>query len=145
MKAIIESGHLLASHSYIHPNFNTLSTSEIRNQLNTTRDAIINSTGGYDPYPYFRYPGGDHSQRTDAVLAEDGWEFFHWTNGTGDFKYRANTSAGRSHILYYATAGAPDKAIVLLHTMSKSTLAVLPDIINWYRDRGYAFVTVDQL
>jgi peptidoglycan/xylan/chitin deacetylase (PgdA/CDA1 family) len=145
MKAIIESGHLLASHSYIHPNFNTLSTSEIRNQLNTTRDAIINATGGYDPYPYFRYPGGDHSQRTDAVLAEDGWEFFHWTNGTGDFKYRANTSAGRSHILYYATAGAPDKAIVLLHTMSKSTLAVLPDIINWYRDRGYAFVTVDQL
>jgi len=145
MKAIIESGHLLASHSYIHPNFNTLSTSEIRNQLNSTRDAIIEATGGYDPYPYFRYPGGDHSQRTDAILQEDGWKFFHWTNGTGDFKYRANTSAGRRHILHYATANAPDKAIVLLHTMSNSTLAVLPDIINWYRDHGYAFVTVDQL
>jgi len=144
MKAIVESGNLLANHSYIHPNFNTLSASEIRNQLNSTRQIMIDATG-FDPYPYFRYPGGDHSQRTDAVLAEDGWKYFHWTNGTGDFKYRANTAAGRKHILYYATANAPDKAIVLLHTMSQSTVAVLPDIINFYRDRGYAFVTVDEL
>lgn len=145
MRKIVESGNLLANHSYNHPNFNTLSASEIRNQLNSTREAIIEATGGFDPYPYFRYPGGDHSQRTDAILAEDGWKFFHWTNGTGDFKYRANTAAGRSHILHYATANAPDKAIVLLHTMSQSTVAVLPDIINFYRDRGYAFVTVDEL
>lgn len=145
MRKIVESGNLLANHSYNHANFNTLSASEIRNQLNSTREAIIEATGGFDPYPYFRYPGGDHSQRTDAILAEDGWKYFHWTNGTGDFKYRANTAAGRKHILYYATANAPDKAIVLLHTMSQSTVAVLPDIINFYRDRGYAFVTVDEL
>jgi len=144
MKKIVESGNLLANHSYIHPNFNTLSASEIRNQLNTTRQIMIDATG-FDPYPYFRYPGGDHSQRTDAVLEEDGWKYFQWTNGTGDFKYRANTAAGRKHVLYYATANAPDKAIVLLHTMSQSAVAVLPDIINFYRDRGYAFVTVDEL
>lgn len=144
MKAIVESGNLLANHSYLHPNFNTLSASEIRDQLNTTRQIMIDASG-FDPYPYFRYPGGDHSQRTDAILAEDGWKYFQWTNGTGDFKYRANTIAGRKHILYYATANAPDKAIVLLHTMSQSTVAVLPDIINFYRDRGYAFVTVDEL
>lgn len=144
MKAIVESGNLLANHSYLHPNFNTLSASEIRSQLNSTRQIMIDASG-FDPYPYFRYPGGDHSQRTDAILEEDGWKYFHWTNGTGDFKYRANTAAGRKHVLYYATANAPDKAIVLLHTMSQSTVAVLPDIINFYRDRGYAFVTVDEL
>jgi len=144
MKRIMEEGHLLASHSYNHPDFRTLSADSIRWQLNTTRD-IIKEITGIDTYPYFRYPYGAYNSSTDAVLEQDGWQYFHWTNGTGDWKFHANTSYGRQHIYKYATLNPPDQAIVLMHVISRSTLAVLPDIIDWYRDRDYAFVTVDEL
>jgi len=145
MKRIVNEGHLLANHSYDHPDFRGLSASEIRWQLDAGRQAIITATDGYDPYPYFRYPYGARNASTDSTLTNDGWYWYNWTNGTGDFNYHESTSAGRSHILYYATAYPPERAIVLMHIISRSTLAVLPDIIASYREKGYAFVTVDEL
>lgn len=144
VKRIIDEGHLLANHSYNHPDFRTLSSDSVRWQLDHARE-ILRDITGYDVYPYARYPYGAHNKSTDAVLNENGWKNFYWTNGTGDFNYHANSAAGRRHIYYYATLNPPDRAIVLMHIISQSTLAVLPDIISYYRDNGYAFVTVDQL
>ncbi len=144
MIRIVEEGHLLASHSYDHPDFRTLSEDSIKWQLDTTRD-IMKGITGIDPYPYFRYPYGAHGDATDAVLAAEGWQYFHWTNGTGDYKFHEDSAHGREHVYYYATLNPPDKAVVLMHIISKSTLGTLPDIIDWYRDHDYAFVTVDEL
>ncbi len=144
MKQIVQDGHLLASHSYNHPDFRTLGANSVRWQLDRTQD-IFEEVVGIDVYPYFRYPYGAHNARSDTALTEDGWEWFHWTNGTGDWMYHANTAAGRNHVYTYATLNPPDKAIVLMHVISNSTLAVLPDIIDYYRTNGYAFVTVDEM
>ena len=144
MKRIVNEGHLLASHSYDHPDFRTLSATQIKWQLDTTRQILLDTTG-YDVYPYFRYPYGAKTYSSDDVLATNGWQYYHWTNGTGDWKYHASTAAGRQHILFHATNNPPDKAVVLMHIVSESTLAVLPDIIESYRSKGYAFVTVDEL
>ncbi len=144
MKRIVNEGHLLANHSYNHPDFRTLSSENILSQIESTRQIMLDITG-YDVYPYFRYPYGAKTAHTDAVIEDAGWQWFHWTNGTGDFNYHENSAQGRQHVYYYATLNPPDKAIVLMHIISRSTLAVLPDIIKFYRDNGYAFVTVDEL
>lgn len=144
MKRIVNEGHLLANHSYNHPDFRTLSDSQIIWHLNETR-TIMSEITGYDVYPYFRYPYGAKTAHTDAVLASQGWKWFHWTNGTGDYKHHENSAAGRQQVYFYATLNPPDQAVILMHIISKSTLAVIPDIVKWYRDHGYAFVTVDEL
>lgn len=144
MKRIIAEGHQLANHSYSHPSFNAIGADEMRWQLHLGREALKKVTG-VDPYPYFRYPYGAHSALSDQVLAELGWKWYHWTNGTGDWKFVKNTDGGRGHIFYHATKNAPDKAIVLMHISSHSGLAVLPDIIHWYRENGYELVRIDEL
>lgn len=144
VKRIVDEGHLLANHSYNHPDFRNLSSDGVRSQINQAREVLLAITG-YDVYPYIRYPYGAHNKNTDTILDENGWKNFYWTNGTGDFNYHANSAAGRKHIYYYATLNPPDRAIVLMHIISQSTLAVLPDIIDYYREHGYAFVTVDEL
>jgi len=144
MRRIVNEGHLLANHSYGHPDFRTLNDDQIRWQLNQTREYMKNITGK-DIYPYFRYPYGAMNDRTNTILHEEGWIYFNWTQDTLDWHYHENTDAGRKHIYYAAISNPPDTSIVLMHTMSKSTVAVLPDIIQWYRDHGYAFITVDQL
>lgn len=144
MRRIVNEGHLLASHSYCHPDFRTLTADGIRWQLNRTREIMLDITGK-DVYPYFRYPYGAMNAFTNNVLREDGWKYFHWTQSTGDYKHHGNSAAGRQQIYYYSTLNPPDNSIVLMHIISKSSLAALPDIIQWYRDHGYSFVTVDQL
>lgn len=144
MKRIVAEGHQLANHSYSHPAFNAIGADEMRWQLYLGRNAIKEVTG-VDPYPYFRYPYGAHSALSDQVLAGLGWKWYHWTNGTGDWKFVPNTAAGRNHIFYHATVNAPDKAIVLMHISSHSGLAVVPDIIHWYRENGYELVRIDEL
>lgn len=144
MRKIVNEGHLLANHSYCHPDFRTLTADGIRWQLNRTRE-IMSDVTDKDIYPYFRYPYGGMNDFTNNVLREDGWKYFPWTQDTSDYRYHPNTDAGRRHIYTYATLNPPDNAIVLMHTISQSSLATLPDIIQWYRDHGYSFVTVDQL
>ncbi|MFA6305875.1 MAG: polysaccharide deacetylase family protein [Candidatus Gracilibacteria bacterium] len=144
MKRIVTEGHRLADHSYNHPDFRTLSREEIIWQIEETRNIMRNITG-VDSFPYFRYPYGAHSQFSDSVIEGNGWKWFHWTNGTGDYQHHENSAAGRHQTYFYATLNPPDSSIVLMHIISKSTLGALPDVIKWYRDHNYAFVTVDEL
>lgn len=144
MRRIVNEGHLLANHSYCHPDFRTLTDEQILWQLSETRKIMEEITGN-DVYPYFRYPYGARDARTDAVLEQEGWKIFHWTQSTGDYKRHENSAAGRQQVYYYSTRNPPDQSIVLMHIISKSSLAALPDIIQWYRDHGYTFVTVDEL
>lgn len=143
MRRIVDEGHLLASHSYCHPDFRTLSADQIRWQLSETRK-IMQEITGHDVFPYFRYPYGAMNAKTHAVLDEEGWKYFHWTQSTGDYKHHENSAEGRKQIFYYSTLNPPEQANVLMHIISKSSLAVLPEVIKWYREHGYTFVTVDE-
>jgi len=144
MRRIITDGHRLADHSYNHPDFRTLSREEIIWQIEETRNIMKNITG-LDPAPYFRYPYGAQNDFSNSVVEENGWKWFHWTNGTGDYQHHEDSTAGRHQTYFYATLNPPDASIVLMHIISKSTLGALPDVIKWYRDNNYAFVTVDEL
>ena len=144
MQRIVNEGHLLANHSYNHPEFTTLTHEEILWQLEEGRNALLEASG-YDPHPYFRYPYGSQSITTNAILSEQGWEPFYWTQNTWDWMYEENTEEGAEFIYQEAIKDAPDESIVLLHTQSQSTISALPDIIKWYRRQGYDFVTVGEL
>jgi peptidoglycan/xylan/chitin deacetylase (PgdA/CDA1 family) len=144
MRRIVADGHRLADHSYNHPDFRTLSREEIVWQIEETRK-IMKDITGVDPAPYFRYPYGASNQFSNSVVEENGWKWIHWTNGTGDYQHHENSAAGRHQTYFYATLNPPESSIVLMHIISKSTLGALPDLIKWYRENDYAFVTVDEL
>ena len=50
-------GHLVANHSYSHPDFRTISDAEVADQL-ARADAAISSRTGRSTKPYFRPPYG---------------------------------------------------------------------------------------
>lgn len=144
MKKIVEEGHLLANHSYDHPEFTKLNKDEILWELEEGRNAILEASG-YDPYPYFRYPYGSNSTLSNQILAEQGWKYFYWTQNTWDWSFETDTPEGEAYVYEEAIKNAPQESIVLLHTHGGSSVGVLPEIIKWYRQNGYSFVTVDAL
>src|SRR3712207_2867320 len=57
-RRIVAEGHLIANHSYSHPNFDTLSSAAQASEIDRTTQAIRNATGVRPCF--FRGPGGSH-------------------------------------------------------------------------------------
>ncbi|KAG5370009.1 Chitin deacetylase 2 [Yarrowia sp. C11] len=80
-------GHLLASHTWSHPNLASLSNEEIVAQLQWTNWAM-NATAGIIPR-YFRPPYGSIDNRVRAIVRMLGMQSVLWDRDTFDWKVNA--------------------------------------------------------
>jgi hypothetical protein len=97
------------------------------------------------PPCFFRPPAGSYDANTLALAQARGMSVWNWSVDTGDWKAEGSGSAEWvERIADLAEAGA-DQAhpVILMHDSpggSPATVAALPRIIQFYRDRGYTFV-----
>jgi len=139
----------VGNHSWDHPHFPTLSDSVVRSQLSRTRDQIAASGGG-EARPLFRFPFGESSPHTLALVNAEGYLTVGWTVDSLGWK---GTSGGQSvtKVADRVVAARTPGEIVLMHLgghpSDNSTLDAdaLPTIITRLRAAGYSFVTLDQL
>jgi len=145
----IAATYPIGNHSMTHPNFTSLSDAQVTAQLNDARAAIL-AASGQDPRPYFRFPSGDANARVIRLVNDQCYVPFRWTTDTLGWM---GTSGGQSaasvsqRILSQAKPGG----IVLLHVGAHPTdgstldAAALPGVIKALTDRGYSFVTLEEL
>lgn len=144
----IASTYPVGNHSLNHPHFTQLSDAEIRQQLDSARQ-IIRDTTGQDPRPYFRFPFGDVSAHAISVVNGRCYVPFRWSVDTLGWK---GTSGGMSaaKVTQRVLDGARPGAIILLHVGANpddgTTLDAdaLPGIIASLRKAGYSFVTLEE-
>ena len=140
MRRIVNEGHLLANHGYSHGFFPGMLESQIRSEIEYTDQIAYNVTGKHTK-PYFRYPYGQHDSRTDAILKNLGYKYYHWTGSTGD----SGATRSTQNSLWGALAGLHDGSIILAHTQSPQTAAALDQIITAIQNGGYHLVTVAEM
>lgn len=94
-----DAGHLIANHTFTHPNFNSKNTSLEAFKLELTKnDSIIKAYSNY--YKYFRFPflkEGDTKEKTEefrAFMKQKGYKNGHVTIDASDW-YIANRLAKR--------------------------------------------------
>jgi peptidoglycan/xylan/chitin deacetylase (PgdA/CDA1 family) len=94
-----------------------------------------------------RFPGGSFNHLNKPYLDrlhELGFKIFDWTISGGDGSYPYN-----SPYLIFANATYADsltnRAILLMHTKPNNANSVeaLPSIIEFYKNNGYEFKTID--
>ncbi|MEM9193846.1 MAG: polysaccharide deacetylase family protein [Myxococcota bacterium] len=85
-REIVRRGHLVANHTVHHVSLLNLNRAEIRLEL-TEAEHIFERVVGERPW-LFRPPGGNHTPRIDAVIAERGYTTMLWNLGTGDTQVR---------------------------------------------------------
>jgi peptidoglycan/xylan/chitin deacetylase (PgdA/CDA1 family) len=141
VKRMVAEGHQLINHSWDHPDFTTISTSQRVDQLQRTQQLIQQLTG-YDVRPYFRPPYGAYNTSVLDDLAANGYRYsIMWTVDTLGWN-GASVATITSRTLNAAAPGA----IVLMHVGAASQdAAALPGIIDQLRARGYRFDTVAHL
>lgn len=110
-----------------------------------------------DSIRYLRFPGGStntvsrrYGGKADAAaqteVEEKGLQWIDW-NVCAEDAVGGNPSASTIFRNIVRETGEQTKCIVLMHDSSttRTTAEALPDIIQWYRDRGFVFCTVEQV
>jgi len=138
---IIAEGHEIGNHSYSHGDLSKMSDSEIRTELDRSKDAIRRATG-VEP-KIMRPPYGGLAlfpfQRS-WIYTEYQYPTILWS--VDPFDWRDRNSALISQRL---VAGAHTGAILLAHDIHASTIAAIPDTIFQLQRKGYTFTTVSQM
>ncbi|MEX2415182.1 MAG: polysaccharide deacetylase [Paenibacillaceae bacterium] len=141
VRRIVEEGHTLGNHTFDHsykslyPDF-----SGFWEQIQHTEQIIMDQTGIRPTV--IRAPGGTHGH-FDAYyyyyLDQAGYRVYDWNIDSGDSKKR-NVPADT--IVKSVTSGTiPYEAHVLMHDGSGhgETVKALPEIIRFFKDKGYRF------
>ena len=129
-------GHQICSHTYNHPNLNTLSADAIRSQFSRT-DTILDNALGFDQRYMIRPPYGNANQ---TVLSLGGVPFFYWSVDTRDWESR-----NADKVYNEFMRAARDGSIVLLHDIYSTSVSGALRAIDTLKSQGYQFVTVAEL
>ncbi|MEK7299306.1 MAG: polysaccharide deacetylase family protein [Candidatus Margulisiibacteriota bacterium] len=142
-----QSGHTLANHSFSHTNLALLSTADVLAQLEKTNFALSLSVPG--PVRFFRPPGGNHTHATVSLAEQLGMVTVMWDVNAQDYtlksqRLRLDDEPIPSEVVMRILQPVQNGSIILCHSGSETTLAILPQVIRTLKKRGYRFVTLNE-
>ena len=133
-----QEGHQVANHTYSHAYLSKVDETTRRLQLSKASDAI-EKVLGFRP-TLMRPPGGYRSQAVYQEAGRQGMATVFWDIDTADWKYK------EKDYLYHYLLNHTDKGkIILMHDIHKTTVDGFIRALPVLLDRGFTFVTVDQL
>jgi len=138
---IEREGHEIANHTLTHPaRFDSLDPSQVRYELLAGADMLERYAQDPAIRTMMRPPHGRFTERTARAVQAAGFRMILWNEDPGDWRTVPPVKLEHDVELH---ATAPD--ILLLHSGSMETIAMLPDVIAHFRKAGYTFMTVGDL
>ena len=149
IQRMVNEGHQLINHTWDHASLTGANTGmpaqtpdQVAQQLASTENVVLHLTG-YEMRPYFRPPYGDYDATSLRYLYENGYYLTIWW--TCDSHGWAGW--GAQEIIDYCTTNLAEDEILLLHVGAAAAgdFEALPGLIQFFRDNGYSFVTVEEM
>ena len=133
IRRMIDEGHIVGNHSTAHLSFPGMTLEDAYADIKALHDYV------YDHFGYsmslFRFPMGESSDRTQALLQELGYTSVFWSFAYKDWE--TDNQPLESEAFAKITGCAHPGAIYLLHAVSKTNAELLPSIIDDFRQNGY--------
>ncbi|MCL2351200.1 MAG: polysaccharide deacetylase family protein [Firmicutes bacterium] len=142
VKRMAGEGHIVGNHSMNHPNMSQKSAESFASEIQRTEQAYRSVTGLEMP-KYYRPPEGVFSEKNLAQAQSMGYKTILWSVCYRD--WMVNDQPSYASALKTLTSRVHPGAIVMLHSVSRTSAAVLPEFIAICRGKGYEFKTLDQL
>jgi|GEM_PF-1156454 len=140
VQRMVDEGHLIANHTYHHPNLNSLNKTEILEELDTT-DALIESIVGFKP-TIVRPPYGAMNNTVKNVIEESGRSVVLWNIDPRDW-----ASTPVKDMYENVMKNAKDEGNILFHSFGgkqiQNTVDLLPSVIDSLTEQGYTYVTAE--
>lgn len=136
---MINEGHIVGNHSNTHPVFPTISRTKMANELYAVHK-YLQENFGYTP-KYFRFPTGAYSHSSLELVTSVGYKSIFWSFAYKDWE-TAN-QPDHAYALEKIKGAFYPGSVLLLHAVSATNTAILPQIIDYGISQGYTFATLD--
>lgn len=136
LKRQAKLGMEVGSHSWSHPNLNTLSPGKVKEQIDKTNGAIKKAIGR--TATTFRPPYGNSNANVEKYSKAP---IVLWSVDTLDWKSR-NADSVEAVVKGVKNL---DGKVVLMHSIYDSTAEATERLVPWLIQEGYQLVTVDEL
>ena len=151
----VSAGHQIALHSASHEYSDIYRSSEaywadialLKERIAPYVDAesirYLRFPGGSTNTVSRRYGGKGLMKQLKAEVEQKGWQWVDW-NVCAEDAVGGHPSADTIYRNVVRETGQQTNCIVLMHdsASTRTTAEALPDIIRWYADQGFAFLTV---
>lgn len=141
IKTIVSQGHIIANHTFSHPNMSAISTIEdFSNELSKVEDLYKEITGK-EMIKYYRPPQGIFNTTNLQMAKTLGYTTFFWSLAYVDWiqDNQPSKEEAFSKLLSRIHPGA----IVLLHNTSSTNAYILDELLTKWENMGYSFGTLD--
>lgn len=135
IKKMYEEGHLIGNHTYSHINLMQTDMKKSLEEIEKTNEKIYEITGYYPQY--IRAPYGKYDRQLEDNV--DMIPVF-WDVDPNDWNTK---DCGK--VVRTVVDSVSDGDIILMHDIYNSSVVAALEIIDELRQRGYVFVTVDQI
>jgi len=140
IKHLFASGHQIGSHTWSHPNLETLTDDEVVNELVRIDEAIVYLLGVKPRY--FRPPFGDINAAIDAAVQAQGQIPVTWNFDSGDSTGATVAASIAAYSKWIQTGGG---LIALNHETYPGTVnSLVESVIPMLKAAGYTFVTIEE-
>lgn len=138
---MINEGHIVGNHSVTHPDFSSLTRSQMIDELKGFDD-YMRENFGYSSF-YFRYPQGKYNENSLDTLNALGYKCVFWSLAYADWDLENQKGAGFA--LETVVARLHPGAVILLHSVSPDNANALADIIDTALSMGYEFRSLEEM
>lgn len=138
VKRIVAEGHEIGNHSSTHPDFRTISSGKVIEELSKTSDKIKALTGKSPTL--FRPPYGEYNNNVIEISNREGYQVIKWSVDSLDWK-----DLSASQIFQRVAVGIKPGDIVLFHNNGKYTVESLTPIIEKIQKDGYKIVPISEI
>ncbi len=142
VRRMIDEGHTVGNHTINHPNLPKLESVQAMIKELTEMNDIVKTMYDYD-MKYMRPPEGEYSKRVLAVSRDLGFRTVFWSFAYKDWEVDAQK--GKDYAFKQVTEYLHDGAVLLLHAVSADNAQALGDIIDYARQQGYEFASLDEI
>ena len=141
VKRMLDEGHIVGNHTVNHPNLAKCSLQKAEEEISELDKLFSELYGG--KMKYMRPPEGEYSEQLLALASDMGYKTIFWSFAYRDWEI--NNQKGADYAFSSVTPYLHDGAIILLHAVSKDNADALEKIINYAKDQGYEFKSLDSL
>lgn len=136
LKEIVKDGHEIANHGYYHKDHKYLSDERNQEEIYITHKLIKELVDV--EMNLFAPPSGSYNTKTLEIANNLGYKTIMWTKDTIDWRDKDSALT-----LSRATKNPKNGDLILMHP-TDHTLKALPEIIKFYKEKGFNLTTVSE-
>ena len=143
VKRMISEGHIVANHTYHHPDMSKISDPESFAKELSSLETSYTEITGENMRKYYRPPQGKYSKANLQMAKALGYQTFFWSLAYVDWiqDEQPTKEQAFSKLLSRIHPGA----VVLLHSTSSTNAAILDELLTKWEEMGYHFAPLSEL